>query len=182
VYEERIVVPEGVDLIARVPGAVTIRRPAGSIGSWVAVTVEGMHGGRLAGLRIESTPQAPVDVAIRVTGQGRTIEMVDVIGPVQSALELLASGSVVLQGSVLEVPAVAVRLEEGAHATLTNNIVSRVGRTRVPPLSLAGSAQLVLSRNVLAGFGPVLVDGPGATGQGDMSGNFMLGPRPKGVR
>jgi PPM family protein phosphatase len=182
VYEERIVVPEGVDLVARVPGTVTIRRPAGSLGSWVAVTVEGIQGGRLAGVRIESTPQAPVDVAIRVTGQGRTIEMVDVIGPTQSALDLDASGSVALQGSVLEVPAAAVRLEEGAHATLINNIVSRVGRTRVPPISLEESARLVLSRNVLTGFGPVLMDGPGAAGQGDMTGNFILGPRPKGAR
>jgi PPM family protein phosphatase len=182
VYEERIVVPGGVDLVARVPGTVTIRRPAGSAGPWVAITVDGMDGGRVTGLRIESRPDVPVDVGIRVTGQGRTIEMVDVIGPVQSAVELLASASVVLQGSVLEVPAVAVRLEDGAYATLTHNIVSRVGRTRVPPMSVAGSARLVLSRNVLAGFGRVLVDGPGAGGQGDMSGNFVIGPRPTGAR
>ena len=182
VYAERIVVPEGVDLIARVPGTVTIRRPAASDGLWVAVTLEGMQGGRIAGLRIESTPEAPVDVGIRVAGQGRTIEMIDVIGPVQSALELLPAGSVVLQGSVLEVPAIAVRLEEGAHATLTQNIVSRLGRARVPPMSLAGSARLVLSRNVLAGFGPLLADGPGAAGQPESSGNFVLGPRPTGAR
>jgi hypothetical protein len=182
VYAERIVVPEGVDLMARVPGMVTIRRPAASYGLWVAVTLEGMQGGRVAGLRIESTPEAPVDVGIRVTGQGRTIEMIDVIGPVQAALELLPGASVVLQGSVLEVPAFAVRLEEGAHATLTQNIVSRVGRARVPPMSIAGSARLVLSRNVLAGIGPVLVDGPGAGGQPDLSGNFVLGARPKGAR
>jgi len=101
---------------------------------------------------------------------------------VQSALELLPSASVVLQGSVLEVPAIAVRLDEGAHATLTNNIVSRVGRTRVPPLSVGGSARLALSRNVFSGFGPVLMDGPGAPGQGDVSGNFVLVPRPNGAR
>jgi PPM family protein phosphatase len=181
-YEERIVVPEGVDLIARVPGTVTMRRPAGSLGPWVAITLDGMDGGRLAGLRIESRPEVPVDVAIRVTGQGRTIEMVDVIGPAESALELLASASVVLQASVLEVPALAVRLEDGAHATLTHNIVSRVGRTRGPAISLAGSARLVLSRNVLAGFGPVLLDGPGAAAHGDISGNFVIGARPTGAR
>jgi hypothetical protein len=181
-YEERIVVPEGVDLIARVPGTVTMRRPAGSLGPWVAITLDGMDGGRLAGLRIESRPEVPVDVAIRVTGQGRTIEMVDVIGPAESALELLASASVVLQASVLEVPALAARLEDGAHATLTHNIVSRVGRTRVPAISLAASARLVLSRNVLAGFGPVLLDGPGAAAHGDISGNFVIGARPTGAR
>ena len=182
VYEERIVVPDGVDLVARVPGTVTLRREPGSIGIWVAITTIGAQGGRLAGLRIESTPQAPVDVGIRVTGQGRTIEMVDVIGPLQTAVELMNSASVVLQGSVLEVPAVAVRLEEGAHATLTNNIVSHVGRTRVSPMSLQGSAQLVLSRNVFAGFGPSLVDGAGAPVKPESSGNFVFGVEPRGPR
>jgi hypothetical protein len=75
-----------------------------------------------------------------------------------------------------------VRLEEGAHATLTHNIVSRVGRTRVPAISLAGSARLVLARNVLTGFGPVLLDGPGAAAQGDISDNFVISARPKGGR
>ena len=181
VYEERIVVPEGVDLVARVPGTVTILRPAGSVGPWVAVTLNGMDGGRLAGLRIESRPEGPVDVGIRVTGQGRTIEMVDVIGPVQSALELLPSASVVLQGSVLEVPALAVRLDEGAHATLTHNIVSRVGRTRVPPISagrvsppgaLAQRACRVRSR--AAGRARC------RRGKATSSGNFVLGRAAEG--
>jgi hypothetical protein len=88
----------------------------------------------------------------------------------------------VLQGSVLEVPAVAVRLEEGAHATLTNNILSHAARARVAPIFLAGSAQLVLSRNVFAGFGPALVGGPGAREPADLSGNFVIGAEPKGVR
>jgi serine/threonine protein phosphatase PrpC len=182
VYAERILVPEGVDLMARVPGTVTLRRASGSSGEWVAISATGMQGGRLAGLRIESTLQAPIEVAIRVAGQGRTIEGFDVVGPVQTALEVLDSASVVLQGSVLEVPALAVRLADGAHATLVNNIVSRVGRARTPPMSLAGSAQLVLSRNVLSGFGPALVDGPARKGQVEMSGNFVLGPEPRGAR
>jgi hypothetical protein len=149
---------------------------------WVAITTTGMQGGRLEGLRIESTPDAPIDVAIRVAGQGRTIERFDVIGPVRSALEVLDSASVLLQGSVLEVPALALRLEDGAHATLTNNIVSQVGRARVPPISLSGSAQLTLSRNVLAGFGPVLATRAGAPAGVDLGGNFVLGAEPRGAR
>jgi hypothetical protein len=182
VYAERIEVPDGVDLEARVPGTVTLRRAAGSNGMWVAITATGMQGGRLGGLRIESTPDAPIDVAIQVAGQGRTIERFDVIGPVRSALEVLDSASVVLQGSVLEVPALALRLEDGAHATLTNNIVSQVGRARVPPISLSGSAQLTLSRNVLAGFGPVLATRAGAPAGVDLGGNFVLGAEPRGAR
>jgi hypothetical protein len=35
---------------------------------------------------------------------------------------------------------------------------------------------------VLAGFGPVLLDGPGAAAHGDISGNFVIGARPTGAR
>lgn len=182
VYAERIVVPDGVDLVARVPGSVTMQRAAGSTGPWVAITAVGMQGGRLAGIRIESTPEAPVDIGVRVEGQGRTIESFDIVGTLQSAVELLPSSTVVLRGSVLEVPAVAVRLDEGAHATLEHNIVTRVGSARVAPMTLAASAQLVLSRNVLAGFGPVLADGAGAATPLELSGNFVLGGDARGAR
>jgi hypothetical protein len=182
VYAERIVVPDGVELVARVPGTATLHRAPASTGEWVAVTAPGSQGGRVTGLRIESTPDAPIDVAMRVTGQGRTFDLMDVIGPVQSALELTADASVLIQGSVLEVPAVAVRLGEAAHATLTNNIVSHAGRARIPPMSLAASAQVALSRNVFAGFGPVLMDGPGAPVHPDLGGNFVLGVDPRATR
>ncbi len=181
-YAERIDVPDGVNLEARVPGTVTVRRAPGSVGAWVAIVLRGTLGGRLAGVRIESTPDAPIDVALQVAGQGRIIELLDVIGPVQAAVELLPSASAVLQGSVLEVPALAVRLEDGARATLTNNIVSRLGRTRGVPISLTGAAQLTLSRNVFSGFGPVLVERAGASVPPDTSSNFVIGVEPRGAR
>jgi serine/threonine protein phosphatase PrpC len=173
VYAERIVVPEGVDLVARVPRTVTVRRPAGASGPWVAITAAGVEGGRLAGLRLESTPDAPIDVGVRVAGQGRTLEMLDIVGPVQAGVEVSASSSVVLQGSVIEAPGVAVRLEEGAHATLSQNIITRAARARTAPVSLAGSAELTLARNVFSGFGPAIVDG--ATAPVDLGGNLVLG-------
>jgi hypothetical protein len=182
VYAERIVVPDGVELVARVPGSATLRRAPATTGEWVAVTAPGTRGGRVTGLRIESTPDAPIDIAVRVTGQGRTFDLMDVIGPVQAALELTADASVLMEGSVLEVPAVAVRLGEAAHATLTNTIVSHVGRARIAPVSLAASAQVTLSRNVFAGFGPALMDGPGAPPHPDLGGSFVLGADPRANR
>jgi len=179
-YPARIDVPDGVDLVARVPGTVTVRRPAGVAGSWIAMTAGGSLGGRLAGIRIESTADAPVDIGIQVRGQGRIIDLVEVINPVNAAIEVLPSSSVVLRGSILEVPGVAVRLEDGAQAVLTGNIVSRVGRGRGAPVSLAGSAHVVLSRNALAGFGPVFVEGGGAPTQVDLRDNFVLA-HPRGA-
>jgi serine/threonine protein phosphatase PrpC len=182
VYAERIVIPDGVDLVARVPGTVTLRRASGTVGPWVAVTAAGTRGGRVAGLRIESTADAAVDVAIRLAGQGRTIETCDVVGPTNAAVELQASSTAVVQGSVFEVPAVALRLDEGAQARLYNNVFSHVGRGRAVPIAAAASAQLSMSRNVFAGFGPVLAEGAGGPRQLDPSGNFLLAPETKGAR
>ena len=67
-------------------------------------------------------------------------------------------------------------------ATLTNNIVSRLGRTRGVPISLTGAAQLTLSRNVFSGFGPVLVERAGASVPPDTSSNFVIGVEPRGAR
>jgi hypothetical protein len=171
-----------VDLVSRVPGTVTLRRARGGGGRWVAVTATGREGGRLAGFRIESTPELPIDVGVRIVGQGRTLEMLDIVGPVDAGVEVAASSNVILQGSIVEAPSVAVRLGDGAHATLSHNVIARAGRADVPPLSLAGSAQVALSRNVLAGFGRTIADAPGAPL--DLGGNFVLGAgaTPKGAR
>jgi hypothetical protein len=40
-------------------------------------------------------------------------------------------------------------------------------------VSLAGSAELTLARNVFSGFGPAIVDG--ATAPVDLGGNLVLG-------
>jgi PPM family protein phosphatase len=183
VYAERIVVPDGVDVVARVPGSVTLRRPAGAQGNWVAITTTGTLGGRLVGMRIESSPETPIDVGIRIAGQGRTIELMDVSGPVRAAVEVLAASSVVLRGNVLAVPGPAVWLDGGAQATLTNNVVVHVGRPRAVPVMMAESAQVTLSRNVFAGFASAAAGSGGAAGGADLSkDNFVVGAEPAGAR
>ena len=182
VYAERIVVPDGVDLVARVPGSVTIRRGPGGEEPSVGVTALGAHGGRISGLRIESTPDAPIDVGIRVSGQDRTIELVDVLGPVQTALELLPSSSVTVRGSRLDVPALALRAGDAAQATFTQNILSRTGRDRGPAVQLEGSAHLQLSRNVLAGFGPSPVTLDGRPAAVSLDDNLVVATEPRGAR
>jgi hypothetical protein len=180
VYAERIDVPDGVDLVARVPGSVTLQRPPGTKGEWVAIRAGGSIGGRLVGMRIESSPESPIDVGIRVAGQGRTIELMDVSGPARAAVEVLAESSVVLRGSVIAVPGPAVRLDDGAHATLTNNIVMHVGRGRAEPVVMAASAQATLSRNIFAGFAGG--GSGGAAGADTSTGNFVVGAEPAGAR
>jgi serine/threonine protein phosphatase PrpC len=67
-YPEAVVLPDGVGLVARVPGTVTFARPAASTGEWIAITAGGEMGNRVSGIRIASTPELPIDVGIRLSG------------------------------------------------------------------------------------------------------------------
>jgi hypothetical protein len=160
VYAERIVVPDGVDLVAREPGSVTVTRGPGVAGEWIAVTTAGTSSGRISGLRIESTPEHPIDVGLHVSGQGGTIQLVDVTGAMRAGIELGPASAVSIRGSLLAVHGPAVTLDEGAQATLTNNTFLHAGRSAEAPIAIVGAAQLIAARNVFAGFGKVLVKAP----------------------
>ena len=80
-YAERVTLDDGVSLAARVPGSVTFVRPPVSGDEWVAITGGGDLGGRISGIRIESTSDLPIDVGIRITGQSRSLDLDLDVGP-----------------------------------------------------------------------------------------------------
>jgi serine/threonine protein phosphatase PrpC len=180
-YAESIVVPEGVSLRARVAGSAVFVRPDGAAGEWVALIAEG-DGGVISGLRISSTAAAPVQVGLRVTGQGRSIELLQVDGPVTAAVDLLEDASATLQGSHFDVAGPAVVLAPRSQLDATGNaFVAQAATTAVaipaprrtaaarggaqppaPPvfaMHIEDGARLVLNRNVFAGFGPTPIKG-----------------------
>jgi serine/threonine protein phosphatase PrpC len=183
VYRERIFVPDGVDLAARVPGSVTLARPADADGEWIGVTAFGDRSGRISGIRIESTPELPMDIGMRISGQGRTIELVDITGPMQAGIELRQAGTVTIQGSLFAVQGPAVTIAGGSEAVLINNVFLRIGRSVETPISIADSARGALKRNAFVGFGTDIVTGVSADERLQMlSGNFVIASEPSLVR
>jgi serine/threonine protein phosphatase PrpC len=181
-YAERIVVPDGVDLVARAPGSATLVRPTGASGDWIAVTASGEQGGRIAGIRIESTPELPVDVGMRISGHGRAIELVEIIGTTRAGIEVLQASTAAIQGCLLSAGP-AVSLAEGAQVSVTGNTFLHVGRSKQPPIVLAGSAQAILTRNVFAGFGADLAKAfPFDESRSLLSGNYVVGAEPSLIR
>jgi hypothetical protein len=162
VYRERVVVPGGVSLVARVPGSVTFARAAGSPGEWVALTAVGDAGGRISGVRIESTPQLPVDVGLRASGHGRLVELLEVAGPVRIGVDVLPESALSLYGCQFAVQGTAVNLRERAQAAATVNTFLRTGRTGGPAIARGEGAQLSVKRNVFVGFGNDIVKGAAA--------------------
>jgi hypothetical protein len=158
-YAEAVILPEGVSLRARVTGASIFVRPTGAVGEWTAITATGSQGGAIAGLRIASAEEAPVQVGVRVIGQGRALELLQIDGPVTSGVELAAGASASLSGSSFLVPSSAVRVGPRAVLEATGNVVQALGRADGPGVVLGDAARVTLRRNVLAGFGPTPVAG-----------------------
>jgi serine/threonine protein phosphatase PrpC len=159
IYTEQVVLPDGVHLVARVPESVTLARAAGAEGEWIAIKAGGELGGRISGTRIESTPQLPVDVGIRVSGQGRVLELIDVAGPMRSGLELEAGAGLTLRGSHFAVQGAALTAGDRSQALVTRNVFLRSGRKAVAPFAVSPLARASVRGNLFAGFGPDIVAG-----------------------
>ncbi|HSC29758.1 MAG TPA: protein phosphatase 2C domain-containing protein [Vicinamibacterales bacterium] len=183
VYPERVVVPDGVHLVARVPASVTLTRMAGTDGEWAAITAVGDLGGRIYGIRVESTATLPIDVGIRAAGQSRTIELAEIAGPMQAGIELLQGAALTVHGGHFAVEGPALTAGQRSQATVTRSVFLRSGRPLVPPVSLAPSAQATLKGNLFAGFGAEIVKGaPAAERQQIAADNVIVTaepPRPR---
>jgi serine/threonine protein phosphatase PrpC len=162
IYQERVWLPEGVNLLARVPSSVTLARDAGVTGEWVAITATGDLGGHVSGIRIESTAERPVDVGIRVAGQNHSIELAEIAGAMRSGVELLPDASLTLYGSHFAVQGAALTTGERSQAVVTRNVFLRTGRSSVAPLAIAPSAQTTLRGNLFAGYAGEIVKGASA--------------------
>ena len=175
IYLERVVVPDGVSLFAREPSTVTLARAADSTGEWVAVTALGQLTAGIAGIRIESTPQSPIDVGIRVAGQ-RTVELVEVMGPMRHGIEVLTGGTLTLHGSHLAVAGSALFTKELSHALVTRTVFLRSGQTQAAAITIAPMARTTFRGNVFAGYGATIVKGLSAAERQQFDGANVIVP------
>ncbi|MEO7271613.1 MAG: protein phosphatase 2C domain-containing protein [Vicinamibacterales bacterium] len=183
-YAERVSVPDGVNLLARVPGSVTFGRPAVSGDSWTAIeTAGGDLGGRIAGIRLESTAELPIDVGIKVIGQGWSLELLEITGPMHAAVEVAAGATATLSGSHVAVPATPLVLGIGAQMTATGNTFAHQNRITATPATLADGAQVAFKRNVFIGFGAdVAKSVPQAERQQFLGANVIVNAEPSAAR
>ncbi len=164
VYRETVVVPPGVSLEARVPGASRFERPDDAPADWIAITADGDMGGRLAGLRIVNDGVQAMRAGVRVSGQGWSLEMVQFEGAMTAAVEVEADASVSLRSNRVEVVGAVLKLVGAAHVEGTANLfVGPAGRAggaaTSSPLAVADDAQMDMRGNVFVGFGDALLDG-----------------------
>jgi len=171
-YREQVAIAEGIDLVARIPGTVTIAHDGMSPGP--ALAISGGFNVRVSGIRIDA--QRAVDIAVRVGAPTVTLEMIEIAGPVRQAIELSAGSNVTVRGSRIAVERAIVAVPDEAHATLVDSVLTRAGPGGDAAVSLSPAAHLVLRGNAFAGFGADIVDGVTAARRLELlAGNLVAG-------
>ncbi len=109
-------------------------------------------------MSVQSTPELPLDVGVRVHGQGCTLEQLDLSGGMRAGVEVMPAATVVVRGTLFSVQGPSVSLGDDAQATLAGNILMRIGRP-AEAFALSPTSQVTFQRNVFAGFGTDIVKG-----------------------
>lgn len=176
-YAEQITVADGVDLIARTPGTVTISRPPALDPALAAVLIGGTQPARITGVRITSHDSAPAETAIAVAGPGVTLELVEISGPFARAIAVEPQGSLTVQGSRVGVAGSILALADGAQVTFVNNIFIRGGTSTEPPIAVGPLSRVTLTGNLFSGFAPEIVQGVAEARRKELlAGNIVVAP------
>jgi serine/threonine protein phosphatase PrpC len=171
-YREHVELRSGADLVARVPGTVTIARPAA--GSLPLLALTGPFNARVTGIRIES--DAPVDVGIRVTAPAATLELIEIAGAMRRGIDVSPASAVTIRGSRFAIPGLLLAVPDDAYATMINSVAIRSAGAGGTALAVGASARLVLRGNVFSGYSAELIDGVTAARRAELlAGNVVVG-------
>lgn len=152
-YAERVVLKDGVDLVARVSGTATVVAPSGDLG-WTTITVNGRRGNRISGLRLLGRREAPLAVALQLSGRDVVVEDVTIEGDVLVGVEVAASGTITVHSSrFADVLGVPIRLGPGAQPSIRHNVFLRKGAADSDvAIDVADSAAPELIANLFIGY------------------------------
>jgi serine/threonine protein phosphatase PrpC len=171
VYREQVELRDGVDLVARVPGTVTIVQPADS--GLPLLSITGASNVRIAGIRIDS--ETPVEIGVRIAAPTVTLDLIEITGQIRRAIDLSAASSLTIRGSRIATTGVMLGVSDDGDATLVNSVLVRTGTSGEPAVSLGPSAHLALRGNVFAGFGSDLINGVSTAQRAELlTGNIVV--------
>jgi hypothetical protein len=152
-YAERVVLKDGVDLVARDPGTATVVAPSGDLG-WATITVNGRLGSRISGLRLLGRPTAPLSVALHLSGHDVIVDDVSIEGDVLVGVEVASTGSIGVHSSRFsDVQGVAIRVGPGATPSIRHNVFIRNAASGTEAaIDVADSAAPQLMANLFVGY------------------------------
>jgi serine/threonine protein phosphatase PrpC len=152
-YAERVVLKDGVDLVAREAGTATVVAPSGDLGL-ASITVNGRLGSRISGIRLLGLPKAPLSVGLHLSGHDVTVDDVTIEGDVLVAVEVSGTGSVAVHSSRFsDVQGVAIRIGPGARPSIRHNVFIRKNSSGPETaIDVADTASPELIANLFVGY------------------------------
>jgi serine/threonine protein phosphatase PrpC len=152
-YAERVILKDGVNLVARAPGTVTVVAPSGDLG-WTSITVNGRLGNRISGLRLLGRPKAPLSSALHLSGSDVTVDDVTIEGDVQVAVEVAGTGAIAVHSSrFFDVQGVPIRVGPAAKPSIRHNVFVRKGASGADAaIDVAESGSPELTANLFVGY------------------------------
>jgi serine/threonine protein phosphatase PrpC len=152
-YAESVVLKDGVHLLARVPGTVTLVAASGNAG-WTSITVNGRLRSRISGVRLLGRSNAPISVGFRLTGQQALIDDVTIEGAVQLGVDVAGDGAITLRASHFDdVLGVPMRIGPGARPEVRQNVFARKASAETGvAIEVANTGSPQLAANVFVGY------------------------------
>jgi serine/threonine protein phosphatase PrpC len=178
-YAEAVVLPDGVDLVAREPGTVVLVAPPGR-SDWTGLRAHGRTGNRVSGVRVRGEADAPMAAGARLSGNNVVLEDVVIEGVLGVGVSIEREGTVLVRGCRFsDVSGVALKIDERASPTIRQSLFVR-SATTLPAAAIEIAAQAVpeLVDNLLVGYsdGVRVHTAPGTASRSDelMRGNFRI--------
>ena len=152
-YAELVVLKDGVDLVARIPGTVTLVAPSGSV-DWASITVNGRRGSRISGLRLLGRPNAPISVALLLSGHDVIVDDVTIEGAVLVGVEVSNNGAIAVRSSrFADVQGVPMRIGPGARPDIRHNLFIRKASSDTgAAIEVANDGSPQLVANLFVGY------------------------------
>jgi serine/threonine protein phosphatase PrpC len=183
-YREQVRLPDGVNLISRVPSAAILRAAPAYTGPAIAVIAENIKNARLTGLRILADEKMPLAVGILVADADVEIEDSE-IGRASIGIEIRGNAHPILRAdSIHDCLNGGILISGAATPWLSHNDIVRNGRDpreAHPGVLVSGAARPVLIGNVFGENGAQgIVIPPGLDSGPIIKFNFFLNGEPVG--
>lgn len=155
-YAEAVVLPDGVDLVAKEPGTAVLVAPP-SRPEWVGLTIHGRLGNRVSGLRVRGQPDAPMTVGVRLAGNNVVLDDVAIEGTIGVGVDVERDGAILVRGCRFsEVEGVPLRIGAKARPVIRQSLFVRPAGGELAAFEIAAEATPGLIDNLLVGYSEVL--------------------------
>jgi hypothetical protein len=152
-YAEALVLPDGVDLVAKEPGTAVLVAPP-SRPEWVGLTIHGRQGNRVSGLRVRGQPDAPMAVGARLAGHDVVLDDVAIEGNIGIGVDVEREGAILVHGCRFsEVAGVPLRIGAKARPVIRHCFFVRpASAPQLAAIEIAAEATPEFVGNLLVGY------------------------------